>query len=83
MFYNAAGNAAFAAELEAESKKPNAVVRCMPGRQFSISFPVPGPPLHDENSHGADAFRYLAVCVDQMGNDVSVADPYSAFRRRA
>lgn len=29
----------------------------------------PGPPLHDEYSHGADAFRYLAVCVDKMSND--------------
>lgn len=26
-------------------------------------------PLHDENSHGADAFRYLAVGFDQHGAD--------------
>lgn len=40
----------------------------------------PGPPLHDEYSHGADAFRYLALCVDQMGNAPQVADPYAGFR---
>jgi len=27
-----------------------------------------GSPLHDENSHAADAFRYLAMSVDQMTN---------------
>ena len=29
----------------------------------------PGQPLHDEFSHGADAFRYLALNVDSMSND--------------
>lgn len=29
----------------------------------------PGLPLHDQYSHGADAFRYLAVACDQMSND--------------
>jgi phage terminase large subunit len=28
-----------------------------------------GSPLHDEYSHGADAFRYLAVSLEQMTND--------------
>jgi phage terminase large subunit len=28
-----------------------------------------GAPLHDEFSHGADAFRYLALCADLMSND--------------
>ena len=28
-----------------------------------------GTPLHDEFSHGADAFRYLAMCADQMTNN--------------
>lgn len=27
-----------------------------------------GSPLHDEFSHGADAFRYLALCADQLSN---------------
>jgi phage terminase large subunit len=28
----------------------------------------PRLPVHDEYSHSADAFRYLAMCVDQMNN---------------
>jgi len=42
----------------------------------------PGPPLHDEFSHGADAFRYLALAVDQMGNSPKIADPYQGFARK-
>lgn len=40
----------------------------------------PGPPLHDSASHGADAFRYLAIAADQMSNETVVADPYAGFR---
>lgn len=29
----------------------------------------PGAPLHDEYSHGADAFRYLCLVADQLSND--------------
>jgi len=29
----------------------------------------PGAPVHDEFSHGADAFRYLALCADSLTND--------------
>lgn len=42
----------------------------------------PGPPLHDEYSHGADAARYLALCVDQMGNAPRLTDPYAGFARK-
>lgn len=28
-----------------------------------------GKPVHDDQSHGADAFRYLAVIADQLTND--------------
>lgn len=41
----------------------------------------PGPPLHDDASHGSDAFRYMAVAVDKMANDAPIADPYKGFRR--
>ena len=27
-------------------------------------------PLHDEYSHGADAFRYLALVADELSNDL-------------
>lgn len=29
----------------------------------------PGTPLHDENSHGADNFRYVCISADSMSND--------------
>lgn len=39
-------------------------------------------PVHDDASHGADAFRYLAVVADQLKNDdVVISDPYKGFRR--
>lgn len=39
-------------------------------------------PVHDDDSHGADAFRYLAVVADQLTNDDIVAsDPNKYFRR--
>jgi phage terminase large subunit len=38
-------------------------------RQVNQQTGEPGQPLHDEFSHGADAFRYLAVSSDQMSND--------------
>jgi phage terminase large subunit len=42
-------------------------------------------PLHDDESHGADGFRYLALTADQMSNDEAptYVDVYSAFRRSA
>ena len=30
----------------------------------------PGAPLHDEYSHAADCFRYMAVAADSMSNDL-------------
>ena len=38
-------------------------------RQINSTTGEPGNPVHDEFSHGADAFRYLALTVDQMSND--------------
>jgi len=38
-------------------------------RSINARTEEPGSPLHDEYSHGADAFRYLATCVDQLKND--------------
>jgi phage terminase large subunit len=52
-------------------------------RTINASTNEPGPPLHDEHSHAADAARYLALAVDQMGNAPTIADPYAGFARRA
>lgn len=38
-------------------------------RSIPASTDEPASPLHDEFSHGADAFRYLAMAADQMTND--------------
>jgi phage terminase large subunit len=39
-------------------------------------------PMHDDQSHGADGFRYMAIVADQMTNDSrTIVDPYKAFRR--
>lgn len=42
-------------------------------------------PMHDDQSHGADGFRYLAIVGDQLTNDAEkpIGDFNSAFRRRA
>ena len=38
-------------------------------------------PMHDDESHGADGTRYLAIVADQMSNDdVSKYDPYKSWR---
>jgi phage terminase large subunit len=38
-------------------------------RHVSMATGEPGKPVHDEFSHGADAFRYLAMCADDLTND--------------
>lgn len=39
-------------------------------------------PVHDDESHGADGFRYLSIVADQLSNDTTVIDdPYKSFRR--
>ena len=52
-------------------------------RRINQSNNEPGAPEHDENSHGADAFRYLAVVEAELVNDTGISDDeyYKAFRR--
>ena len=51
-------------------------------RKINASTNQPGQPEHDDNSHGADGFRYLAVIEPKLTNeDFVVGDPYKAFRR--
>jgi phage terminase large subunit len=44
-------------------------------RHVSQSTGEPGKPVHDEFSHGADAFRYMALCADEMTNDGDAMPP--------
>ena len=54
-----------------DSNKALRLVDCL--KRYRRSIPTttnePGSPLHDEYSHGADAFRYLATVADRMTND--------------
>jgi phage terminase large subunit len=38
-------------------------------RAINATTGQPGAPLHDQYSHGSDAFRYLATCIDMLRND--------------
>jgi len=50
-------------------------------RMINQTTEQPGAPLHDENSHGSDGYRYLAVVADQLVNEgKGDYDPYEAFR---
>lgn len=50
-------------------------------RHVSKATNEPSAPLHDEYSHGADAFRYLCVTADHMGNAIA-AKPINYPNRR-
>jgi len=45
-------------------------------RQINATTGEPGNPVHDEFSHGADAFRYLALTADQMTNETRAPIKY-------
>lgn len=53
-------------------KSVNRLIECLKNYRRSINSNTqePGAPLHDEYSHGADAFRYLCVSIDGMKNEV-------------
>lgn len=54
-----------------DKNKTARLVECLKRYRRSINQATnePGSPVHDEFSHGADCFRYLALVADQMGND--------------
>jgi phage terminase large subunit len=51
--------------------KTDRLIECL--KRYRRSVPTttgePGSPVHDEHSHGADAFRYLAVVAEQLSNE--------------
>ena len=50
-------------------------------RAVSSSTGEPGAPVHDEYSHGADAFRYLGVVAESLSNEDDYEPPrIPAFR---
>ena len=54
-----------------DKTKTSRLVECLKRyrRHINQQTNEPGQPLHDEFSHGADAFRYLACVADQLAND--------------
>ena len=52
-------------------KSAQRLVECLKNYRRSINSATnePGAPLHDEYSHGADAFRYLCTSIDSMKNE--------------
>jgi phage terminase large subunit len=52
-------------------KSAHRLIECLKHYRRSINSNTqePGAPLHDEYSHGADAFRYMAASIDQMKNE--------------
>jgi phage terminase large subunit len=54
-----------------DKAKTDRLIQCL--RRYRRGVPVttgePGNPVHDEWSHGADAFRYLAIVADRLSND--------------
>ena len=51
--------------------KADRLVECLKRyrRNIPVSTEEPTGPVHDEYSHGADAFRYLAQVQDRLTND--------------
>lgn len=54
-----------------DSEKARRLIECLKRYRRSINSQTlePGAPVHDEFSHGADGFRYLAMCADQLGRN--------------
>ena len=57
------------------------LVECLKRYRRSINQTTnePGAPVHDEFSHGADNFRYLAVVADEMRNEDELQDDIQAW----
>jgi phage terminase large subunit len=59
-----------------DQDKAKRLIECLKNYRRSInqSTQEPQAPLHDEYSHGADAWRYTCAVVDAMSNDDSTWD---------
>lgn len=60
-----------------DREKASRLIECLKRYRRAISSTTnePGAPVHDEYSHGADAFRYLSVVADQLSNDSNWGGP--------
>ena len=57
--------------------KADRLVQCL--KRYRRNIPTttgePASPVHDEYSHGADAFRYLALVAPQLSNENLFSKP--------
>ena len=61
-----------------DTDKTARLIECLKRYRRSVNAQTlePGAPVHDEFSHGADGFRYLGMCADQLGrSDQRFAHP--------
>lgn len=67
------------AQTYVDRTKAARLLECL--KRYRRGVPVttgePGKPVHDEWSHGADAFRYVAINADAMTNETWGAKPLS------
>ena len=59
-----------------DADKSKRLIECLKNYRRAINQTTqePGAPLHDEYSHGADAWRYVCAVVDGMSNEASSWD---------
>jgi phage terminase large subunit len=71
--------------LYIDREKCDRLIQCMKRykRHIPIKTNEPASPIHDEWSHGADAFRYLAINEGGMGNEAYSAPLNYTSRRTA
>lgn len=60
-----------------DKSKTGRLVECLKRyrRQVNSKTDEPGAPVHDEYSHGADAFRYVCMAAEQMSNSNGFGGP--------
>ena len=66
------------------SQRTKRLVECLKRYRWNISDKTgqATQPLHDEYSHGADAFRYLCLVADNLSNDGGIVKPIQYKRGR-
>ncbi|CAB5194471.1 Terminase-like family, partial [uncultured Caudovirales phage] len=54
-----------------DERRCDVLVDCLQGYKYGVNAATGAytSPVHDDASHGADAFRYLAMCESQMSNE--------------
>lgn len=64
-----------------DKAKTARLIECLKRYRRSVNEKTgePGAPVHDEYSHGADAFRYLGVVAAQLTNEADDAPIHSGF----